>query len=84
MPFCQAAGLSYIGSTGVPGGPVACAASLSFSLPPAGSPDADRVVWGQVTGSTGFHVMAYDVPTAAGPAPAATEPGTPAANSVSP
>ncbi|GAA4785003.1 VOC family protein [Streptomyces ziwulingensis] len=25
--------------------------------------EADRVVWGEVTGENGFHVMAYDVPS---------------------
>ena len=25
--------------------------------------EADRVVWGEVTGDNGFHVMAYDVPS---------------------
>ncbi|GAA4878948.1 VOC family protein [Actinomycetospora straminea] len=30
---------------------------------PAGSPDAERVVFGQVESDTGFRVMAYDVPT---------------------
>jgi PhnB protein len=38
-----------------------------FGLP-AGLPDADKVVFGQVTADNGFSVMAYDVPGADGPA----------------
>jgi PhnB protein len=30
---------------------------------PAGLPDTDKVVWGQVVSSDGIRVMAYDVPT---------------------
>jgi PhnB protein len=30
---------------------------------PAGLPDSDRVVWGQVATSGGVRIMAYDVPT---------------------
>src|SRR5690242_1445719 len=36
---------------------------------PAGLPDTDRVVFGQIEADNGFRVMAYDVPTSAeGPA----------------
>ncbi|MET8847508.1 VOC family protein [Amycolatopsis sp. NPDC004625] len=35
---------------------------------PAGLPDADKVVFGQVTADNGFSVMAYDVPGTDGPA----------------
>ncbi|MEV6443329.1 VOC family protein [Amycolatopsis sp. NPDC051716] len=38
-----------------------------FGLP-AGLPDADKVVFGQVTADNGFSVMAYDVPGTDGPA----------------
>lgn len=31
---------------------------------PKGTPNADKVVWGQVAADNGFHVMAYDVPSA--------------------
>jgi len=37
---------------------------------PAGSPDAERIVFGSVTSPDGFRVMAYDVPGDAGPADA--------------
>ncbi len=36
---------------------------------PAGLPDTDRVVFGQVLADGGFSVMAYDVPGTAGGAP---------------
>jgi len=42
---------------------------------PAGTPLADRVVWGQVTADSGFRVMAYDMPAAA-PSPRPGEPAT--------
>lgn len=35
---------------------------------PAGAPDADRVVFGQVVGRDGFMVMAYDIPGTVTPA----------------
>lgn len=35
---------------------------------PAGSPDAGKVVFGQVTADNGFSVLAYDVPGTDGPA----------------
>ncbi|MFI7433744.1 VOC family protein [Micromonospora haikouensis] len=38
---------------------------------PKGLPDADKVVFGQVTADNGFRIMAYDVP---GGAPAAAAP----------
>lgn len=41
---------------------------------PAGLPDTDKVVWGQVATGTGLRLMAYDVPTQqVGGAP--TQPG---------
>ena len=35
---------------------------------PAGLPDTDKVVWGQVESADGVRVMAYDVPGSDGPA----------------
>lgn len=40
---------------------------------PQGTPNADKVVWGQVAANSGFRVMAYDVPSAEG----ASEPAKP-------
>ncbi|PPF80561.1 bleomycin resistance protein [Subtercola sp. Z020] len=42
---------------------------------PAGLPDSDKVVWGQVTSGDGVRIMAYDVPSqqAAG---SASQPGS--------
>jgi PhnB protein len=48
---------------GVFGGHVVIATYGDFGAP-AGTPDVDAVVWGQVTTDSGFRVMAYDVPTA--------------------
>jgi PhnB protein len=39
---------------------------------PAGLPDSDKVVFGQVVAANGFTVMAYDVPGEAGPAAGST------------
>lgn len=55
------------------GGKAVIATYADFGMP-AGLPDADRVVFGQVTADSGFSVMAYDVPRAAG----STEPSVPA------
>jgi PhnB protein len=41
---------------------------------PAGLPDSDKVVWGQVATSDGVRIMAYDVPTQQSGGPAA-QPG---------
>ncbi|GAA2698132.1 hypothetical protein [Actinoplanes palleronii] len=30
---------------------------------PAGLPDTDKAVWGQVASTDGLRIMAYDVPT---------------------
>jgi PhnB protein len=40
---------------------------------PAGLPDTDKVVWGQVASADGVRVMAYDVPQAE---PTARQPGS--------
>ncbi|NUP53725.1 MAG: VOC family protein [Catenulispora sp.] len=53
------------------GGQVTVATYGDFGMPPT-SPDAAKVVFGQVIGDDGFRVMAYDVPGAdapSGPAP---------------
>lgn len=42
---------------------------------PAGLPDTDKVVWGQVASSDGVRIMAYDVPTQQADG-AATQPGS--------
>jgi PhnB protein len=52
------------------GGELTVIAYADFGLPKE-LPDADKVVWGQVAAANGFRVMAYDVPSQAGPA---TEP----------
>ena len=46
------------------GGQTAIATYGDFGMP-AGLPDSDKVVFGQVTGDGGFSVMAYDVPSQA-------------------
>lgn len=54
------------------GGEISIATYGQFGLPPE-SPDADKVVFGQVSADNGFRVLAYDVPgqdAPAGPAPA--------------
>ncbi|MFD2470867.1 VOC family protein [Amycolatopsis silviterrae] len=51
------------------GGEVRIATYGDFGMP-KDVPGADRVVFGQVTGDNGFQVMAYDIPGAAGAAPA--------------
>ncbi|MFF5076040.1 VOC family protein [Actinoplanes sp. NPDC000266] len=55
------------------GGHLTVVAYRDFGLP-EGLPDSDKVVFGQVTAESGFRIMAYDVPSSAGPAapPAAT------------
>lgn len=40
---------------------------------PKGTPNADKVVWGQVVAESGFRLMAYDVPTSE----QSTKPSTP-------
>ncbi|MEV4726480.1 VOC family protein [Micromonospora humida] len=49
------------------GGQLTVVAYRDFGMP-GDLPDADRVVFGQVTADNGFTIMAYDVP---GPGPAA-------------
>ncbi len=55
------------------GGQLTVIAYRDFGMP-KDLPDADKVVFGQVTADNGFRVMAYDVPSqaAAAPAPTAT------------
>jgi PhnB protein len=55
------------------GGHLTVIAYGDFGMPKE-LPDADKVVFGQVTADNGFRVMAYDVPSQAAPAaePAAT------------
>ena len=45
------------------GGNLVIATYADFGAP-HDSPDADKVVWGQVAADSGFRVMAYDVPSA--------------------
>ena len=45
------------------GGDLVIATYADFGVP-ADNPLADKVVWGQVVASSGFRVMAYDVPSA--------------------
>ena len=52
------------------GGDLTVVAYGDFGMP-AELPDADKVVFGQVTAGNGFRIMAYDVP---GQAPAAVAP----------
>ena len=52
------------------GGHLTVVAYSDFGLPKE-LPDADKVVFGQVTADNGFRIMAYDVPS---PAPAAVAP----------
>jgi PhnB protein len=51
------------------GGDLTVVAYTDFGMPKE-LPDADKVVFGQVVAGNGFRVMAYDVPSQAGPAPA--------------
>jgi PhnB protein len=44
------------------GGQIAVITYGDFGMP-AGSPDASKLVWGQVASDRGFRVMAYDVPS---------------------
>jgi PhnB protein len=55
------------------GGRLSLVAYGDFGMP-EGLPDADKIVFGQVTAGNGFSIMAYDVPSQASPAaaPAAT------------
>ena len=46
------------------GGDLVIATYADFGAPKT-TPDADKVVWGQVAATSGFRVMAYDVPSAA-------------------
>lgn len=50
------------------GGHLVIATYADFGAP-KDTPGADRVVWGQVAGDSGFCVMAYDVPSAGQPFP---------------
>ncbi len=56
------------------GGELVVATYADFGAP-KGTPDADKVVFGQVAAENGFRVMAYDVP-AAGQSPQPSEPST--------
>lgn len=51
------------------GGQLTVIAYGDFGMPKE-LPDADKVVFGQVSADNGFRIMAYDVPGHAGPAPA--------------
>ncbi|MEV4706541.1 VOC family protein [Actinoplanes sp. NPDC049316] len=51
------------------GGRLTVVAYGDFGMPKA-APDADKVVFGQVTADNGFSIMAYDVPSHAAPAAA--------------
>jgi PhnB protein len=51
------------------GGQLTVIAYGDFGMP-KDLPDADKVVFGQVTADNGFSIMAYDVPSQAGPAAA--------------
>lgn len=51
------------------GGRLTVVAYGDFGMP-NDLPDADKVVFGQVTADNGFSIMAYDVPSQAGPAAA--------------
>ncbi|MDY7084975.1 MAG: VOC family protein [Actinomycetota bacterium] len=53
------------------GGVLTAVAYADFGMPKE-LPDADKVVFGQVTADNGFRIMAYDVPSQAAPAPAPT------------
>lgn len=53
------------------GGGLTVVAYGDFGMPKE-LPDADKVVFGQVTADNGFSIMAYDVPSQAGPAAAQT------------
>lgn len=53
------------------GGVLTAVAYADFGMPKE-LPDADKVVFGQVTADNGFRIMAYDVPSQATPAPAVT------------
>ncbi|GID28834.1 VOC family protein [Paractinoplanes brasiliensis] len=53
------------------GGVLTAVAYADFGMPKE-LPDADKVVFGQVTADNGFRIMAYDVPSQATPAPAPT------------
>ena len=46
------------------GGELVLATYADFGAP-KDTPDADKVVWGQVAAPSGFRVMAYDVPSTA-------------------
>lgn len=56
------------------GGELVIATYADFGAPEA-APDADKVVWGQVAATSGFRVMAYDVPSAEH-SPRPSEPST--------
>jgi PhnB protein len=45
------------------GGHLVITTYADFGLP-QGTLNADKIVWGQVAADSGFHVMAYDVPSA--------------------
>jgi PhnB protein len=56
------------------GGNLVIATYADFGAP-KDTPDADKVVWGQVVADNGFQVMAYDVPSS-GQLPQLTIPAT--------
>lgn len=56
------------------GGTLVIATYADFGAPKE-TPNADKVVWGQVAAESGFRVMAYDVPSAE-PSPQASAPST--------
>ncbi|UQU63651.1 VOC family protein [Couchioplanes caeruleus] len=55
------------------GGRLTVVAYGDFGMPPE-APDADKVVFGQVTADNGFNIMAYDIPSHSAAAPAASAP----------
>lgn len=62
------------------GGDLVIATYADFGVP-KDTPNADKVVWGQVAADSGFHVMAYDVPSAER-SPQLSEPSTRRENGV--
>lgn len=62
------------------GGNLVIATYVDFGAP-QDSPDAGKVVWGQVAADSGFRVMAYDVPSA-GESPRLSQPSTRRENGV--
>lgn len=62
------------------GGDLVIATYADFGAP-KDTPNADKVVWGQVAADSGFRVMAYDVPSAE-QSPQPSEPSTRRENGV--